>query len=253
MDRSEIGQLEHKIREEISALLAEVDVNEDALIEPIQADIAALEAELAFVRTQRAPACSERRSLTLEEELASLRIENQLLKELRRLDGEIAAVRKQTKRLGCKLKLLRIKKRFLGLTLKERRSAVSVGTAENPKMVPYVLVSLDDKSEYGGRWANVIEDPAALEGLENVGRSADSEADDDAPGILSSLSPQEANVLRMRFGIGDSWEHTHEEIARDLGLTLAEVQEIEARALRLLRSRGASRLWGLLGSVAKGT
>ena len=53
--------------------------------------------------------------------------------------------------------------------------------------------------------------------------------------ILDSLTPSEAKVLRMRFGIDMSAEHTLEEIGKHFDLTRERIRQIEAKALRKLK------------------
>jgi len=53
--------------------------------------------------------------------------------------------------------------------------------------------------------------------------------------VLSTLSPKEAKVIRMRFGIGVDRDHTLEEVGRHLSITRERVRQIEAKALRKLK------------------
>ncbi|MDO8519064.1 MAG: RNA polymerase sigma factor RpoD [Deltaproteobacteria bacterium] len=53
--------------------------------------------------------------------------------------------------------------------------------------------------------------------------------------ILSTLTPREEKVLRMRFGIGEKSDHTLEEVGRDFSVTRERIRQIEAKALRKLR------------------
>ncbi|MCA1797403.1 MAG: RNA polymerase sigma factor RpoD [Geobacteraceae bacterium] len=53
--------------------------------------------------------------------------------------------------------------------------------------------------------------------------------------VLSSLSPREEKVLRMRFGIGEKSDHTLEEVGQDFSVTRERIRQIEAKALRKLR------------------
>ena len=55
---------------------------------------------------------------------------------------------------------------------------------------------------------------------------------------LASLTPREAKVLRMRFGIGTNKDHTLEEVGKELGVTRERIRQIEAKALRKLRHPG---------------
>jgi RNA polymerase primary sigma factor len=54
--------------------------------------------------------------------------------------------------------------------------------------------------------------------------------------ILSSLTPREARVLRLRFGVDTDRAYTLEEIGQKFGLTRERIRQIEGRALRQLRS-----------------
>ncbi len=53
---------------------------------------------------------------------------------------------------------------------------------------------------------------------------------------LASLSPTEARILQMRFGIGCDREHTLQEIGREFRLTRERIRQIEAKALEALRT-----------------
>jgi RNA polymerase primary sigma factor len=53
--------------------------------------------------------------------------------------------------------------------------------------------------------------------------------------VLSSLTPREEKVLRMRFGIGEKYDHTLEEVGQDFDVTRERIRQIEAKALRKLR------------------
>jgi RNA polymerase primary sigma factor len=52
--------------------------------------------------------------------------------------------------------------------------------------------------------------------------------------VLSTLTPREEKVLRMRFGIGENSDHTLEEVGRDFEVTRERIRQIEAKALRKL-------------------
>ena len=53
--------------------------------------------------------------------------------------------------------------------------------------------------------------------------------------VLATLTPREAKVLRMRFGIGERSDHTLEEVGQDFDVTRERIRQIEAKALRKLR------------------
>ena len=51
---------------------------------------------------------------------------------------------------------------------------------------------------------------------------------------MSSLTPREERVLRMRFGIGMNTDHTLEEVGQQFNVTRERIRQIEAKALRKL-------------------
>ena len=59
--------------------------------------------------------------------------------------------------------------------------------------------------------------------------------------VLDEMPPREAQVLRMRFGIGMPSDHTLEEVGRQFGVTRERIRQIEAKALRKLRHPSRSR------------
>lgn len=60
--------------------------------------------------------------------------------------------------------------------------------------------------------------------------------------ILDTLSPREASVLRLRFGIDCSSDHTLEEVGKRFNVTRERIRQIEAKALRKLRHPTRSRI-----------
>ena len=59
--------------------------------------------------------------------------------------------------------------------------------------------------------------------------------------ILSTLTPREERVLRMRFGIGMAQDHTLEEVGQQFSVTRERIRQIEAKALRKLKHPSRSR------------
>jgi RNA polymerase primary sigma factor len=59
---------------------------------------------------------------------------------------------------------------------------------------------------------------------------------------LSTLSPREERVLRMRFGIGMHTDHTLEEVGQQFSVTRERIRQIEAKALRKLKHPSRSRI-----------
>ncbi len=59
--------------------------------------------------------------------------------------------------------------------------------------------------------------------------------------VLSSLTPREEQVLRLRFGIGERSDHTLEEVGARFNVTRERIRQIESKALRKLRHLTRSR------------
>jgi RNA polymerase primary sigma factor len=59
--------------------------------------------------------------------------------------------------------------------------------------------------------------------------------------VLTTLTPKEEKVLRMRFGIGEKYDHTLEEVGQDFDVTRERIRQIEAKALRKLRHPSRSK------------
>ncbi|MCA9842835.1 MAG: sigma-70 family RNA polymerase sigma factor, partial [Cyanobacteria bacterium HKST-UBA03] len=64
---------------------------------------------------------------------------------------------------------------------------------------------------------------------------------EDLTDVLSSLSPRERDVLRLRFGLDDGRQRTLEEVGQLFGVTRERIRQIEAKALRKLRHPNRSR------------
>jgi len=87
----------------------------------------------------------------------------------------------------------------------------------------------DDEDSHLGDFiedANIVSpiDSATNEGLGETTRE-----------VLASLTPREAKVLRMRFGIDMNTDHTLEEVGKQFDVTRERIRQIEAKALRKLR------------------
>ena len=83
-----------------------------------------------------------------------------------------------------------------------------------------------------------IEDTKALAPLEQAINSNLSEA---TTKILSTLTPREERVLRMRFGVGMNTDHTLEEVGLQFSVTRERIRQIEAKALRKLKHPSRSK------------
>lgn len=89
-------------------------------------------------------------------------------------------------------------------------------------------VGEDDDSEFG----DFIEDDASLTPTEVTHQHLLREA---LQNIMTSLSPREARILRLRFGLRDGRAHTLEEVGQKFGLTRERIRQIEHEALDRLR------------------
>jgi len=87
----------------------------------------------------------------------------------------------------------------------------------------------DDEDSHLG---DFIVDPAVQSPIDAAIARGLSEATRD---ILSTLTPREAKVLRMRFGIDMNTDHTLEEVGKQFDVTRERIRQIEAKALRKLR------------------
>ena len=83
-----------------------------------------------------------------------------------------------------------------------------------------------------------IEDQNAIQPLDASIRSNLSES---TTKILSTLTPREERVLRMRFGIGMNTDHTLEEVGLQFSVTRERIRQIEAKALRKLKHPSRSK------------
>ncbi len=77
-----------------------------------------------------------------------------------------------------------------------------------------------------------VEDKNALQPLDAAIQTSLRKA---TTNVLSSLTPREERVLRMRFGIGMSTDHTLEEVGQQFSVTRERIRQIEAKALRKLK------------------
>ena len=87
----------------------------------------------------------------------------------------------------------------------------------------------DDEDSHLG---DFIEDENADQPLDKTINTGLNESTRD---ILSGLTPREAKVLRMRFGIDMNTDHTLEEVGKQFDVTRERIRQIEAKALRKLR------------------
>jgi RNA polymerase primary sigma factor len=84
-----------------------------------------------------------------------------------------------------------------------------------------------------------IEDTNAVQPLD---AAVQTNLRDSVTGILSTLTPREERVLRMRFGIGMSSDHTLEEVGQQFNVTRERIRQIEAKALKKLKHPSRARM-----------
>jgi RNA polymerase primary sigma factor len=93
--------------------------------------------------------------------------------------------------------------------------------------------------EEDGRLGDLIEDKDALQPID---AAIQSDLRETTTRVLASLTPREERILRMRFGIGMSKDHTLEEVGQQFTVTRERIRQIEAKALRKLKHPSRSRL-----------
>jgi len=86
--------------------------------------------------------------------------------------------------------------------------------------------------------SDFIEDRNALPPVDAASKQLLKEQIDD---VLSSLTPRERRVLRLRFGLEDGRSRTLEEVGKEFSVTRERIRQIEAKALRKLRHPSRSR------------
>jgi RNA polymerase sigma factor (sigma-70 family) len=86
----------------------------------------------------------------------------------------------------------------------------------------------DDESTLG----DIMESGTKLDMVHEMSRIEQSQ---ELRQVLSTLSPREEKVIRMRFGIGERSEYTLEEVGKNFGLTRERIRQIEKEALKKLR------------------
>jgi RNA polymerase primary sigma factor len=119
----------------------------------------------------------------------------------------------------------------LGMPLEKVRKVLKI--AKEP-------ISLETPigDEEDSHLGDFIEDKAAVIPLDAAIQSNLREA---TTRVLSSLTPREERVLRMRFGIGMNTDHTLEEVGQQFNVTRERIRQIEAKALRKLKHPSRSR------------
>ena len=87
----------------------------------------------------------------------------------------------------------------------------------------------DDEDSHLGDFIEDLNTMSPIDAATNFGLS------EAVQKVLASLTPREAKVLRMRFGINMNTDHTLEEVGKQFDVTRERIRQIEAKALRKLR------------------
>ncbi len=119
----------------------------------------------------------------------------------------------------------------LGLPLEKIRKVLKIAKEPISLETP---IGDDEDSNLG----DFIEDKSALLPVDSAIQSNLRET---TTRVLSSLTPREERVLRMRFGIGMNTDHTLEEVGQQFSVTRERIRQIEAKALRKLKHPTRSR------------
>ena len=125
------------------------------------------------------------------------------------------------------------------------RTEIEVEKMERLKNISRDPVSLDTRVGRDGESAlgDLVEDNRVDAPVDTV---IDSNVCRETGDVLKTLSPKQEKVIKMRFGIGYEREHTLAEIGHEFGVTRERIRQIEAKALKALRTPDrARRLWAL--------
>ena len=116
-----------------------------------------------------------------------------------------------------------------------KRMEITTELVQRLKMISRGPVSLE--TPVGGEGEAVLGDLLEDRWVGSpVDAAMESNVRDEMAGVLRTLSPREEKVIRMRFGIGYDREHKLEEIGQEFDITRESIRQIEAKALRKLRS-----------------
>jgi RNA polymerase primary sigma factor len=120
----------------------------------------------------------------------------------------------------------------LGMTLEKIRRTLKI--AKEPLSTETPVGDEEDS-----RLGDFIEDKNAIQPVDTAIQSS---LRDTIAEALASLTPREERIIRMRFGLGMTSDHTLEEVGNTFSVTRERIRQIEAKALRKLRHPSRSRI-----------
>src|SRR4029434_7771897 len=120
----------------------------------------------------------------------------------------------------------------LGMPLEKIRRTLKVAKERLSTETP---VGDEDDSHLG----DFIEDKNVVQPID---AAIQSNLRDTLAEVLASLTPREERIIRMRFGLGMTSDHTLEEVGNTFSVTRERIRQIEAKALRKLKHPSRSRM-----------
>ena len=121
-----------------------------------------------------------------------------------------------------------------------KRMDMPVGKVQSVRRVAQQPISLEtpigeDEDSYLGDFIEDKKEISPADAMINLNLKEQTE------NVLSTLTPREEKVIKMRFGVGDGSEHTLEEVGQNFEVTRERIRQIEVKALRKLRHPSRSR------------
>ena len=120
------------------------------------------------------------------------------------------------------------------------RMDISVEKVQQIQKIAQEPISLESPvgEEEDSNLGDFVSDPHALDPYEYTAKM---KLREELDAVLSTLTPREARVLRLRFGLIDGRQRTLEEVGKEFNVTRERIRQIEAKALRKLKHPSRSR------------